>query len=262
MATRWFGALMASAVLALTACGGGDDSDDDLLTDAAQRCSSAGTRPYIANGTACVPSSATPIMLMYAVAADGSVGSCTGFKVAEGRALTAAHCLESGTSRVVAALWDDAGNASALRATRWVLHPQYDESSDEFKNDVAVVSFDHPLPGPSMVVLGSRSAKKGQSMFVAGWGAPDYQFSVGSARIDQVTEDFLRITYDGALSNACPGDSGGPGYRQMGDRMAALGLVSAGTNDCAEGGQTFFTNLRTPRILDFIRAEVPGLEVR
>lgn len=200
-------------------------------------------------------------MLVYSVDGSGTVGSCTGFKVAAGRLLTAAHCVESGTTRVVAAVWDDAGNASAVRASAWVRHPQFLEGNGQFENDVAVVSFPDALPGPSMPILGSQAPAKGQVLFIAGWGAPDYTLSVGSARIDQVTDDFVRISYNGGLSNACPGDSGGPAYRPVNGRQAAVGLVSSGTNECATGGRTFFTNLRTPRILDFIRAQVPEVEV-
>lgn len=261
MTSRWFGVMAMAVSMALAACGGGDDEDQDLLTDATLRCDSIGTRPFIANGTACVSSASTPVLLLYVVSRDGSVGSCSGFKVAPGRVLTAAHCVDSSTTRVVAALWDDSGNISGQRASRWITHPQFVEGDGQFENDVAVITFADPLPSPAMPILGSQPSVKGQAMFIAGWGAPDYQLSVGSARIDQVTDDFIRITYDGELSNACPGDSGGPAYRPFVGRQAAVGLVSSGTGECAPGGRTFFTNLYTPKILDFIRTHTPGLEV-
>ena len=53
----------------LGGCGGGGDDPEASVTDPAQRCSSIGTQPLVANGTACVPSASTPVLLLLVVGA-------------------------------------------------------------------------------------------------------------------------------------------------------------------------------------------------
>lgn len=254
---------MAGVALAclLAACGGGSGDDPETaITDPVQRCGGVGAQPYIANGTACVSSTATPVMLLLVLDRHGDVGSCSGVKVAPGRVLTAAHCVDADARAVAGIVWDGQGKASQVRATGWAAHPSFSEGDAHYVDDVAVVSFDDVLPGPAAPVLG-RSPRAGQAVLLAGWGAPDYVLTVGSALLDKVAPDYLRISYDGSLSNACPGDSGGPALRPMGGRQAVAGLVSTGTHDCGAGGQTFFANLSKPSVLDFIRQQAPGVEV-
>lgn len=254
---------MAGLVLAwlVTACGGGDGAPEAAITDPVQRCGGIGVQPYVANGTACVPSSATPVMLLLVLDRHGDVGACSGVKVAPGRVLTAAHCVDTEARAVAGIIWDGQGQATQVRASGWVTHPSFSEGGEYYVDDVAVVSFADELPVPSAPVLGRQSPRTGQAILIAGWGAPDYALAVGSALLDKVTPDYLRIAYDGSLSNACPGDSGGPALRSVGGRQAVVGLVSTGTNDCNTGGQTFFANLSKPAVLDFILQQAPGVEV-
>jgi secreted trypsin-like serine protease len=254
----------AGVVLAccLSACvgGGGGDDEEAMLTDPEQRCGGIGVRPYVANGTACVPSASTPVVLLQVVSRNGDVGTCTGVKVAPGRVLTAAHCVESGVRAVLAVVWDTGGQASAVQASSWVRAPSFRRSDTYYIDDVAVVAFGQALPVPAAPVLG-QDPRAGQAILIAGWGEPGHTLTVGSAVLDRVTSDFLRIAYDGTLSNACPGDSGGPALRVVGARQAVGGLVSTGSLHCGVGGYTYFTNLSKSAVLEFIRREVPGVEI-
>lgn len=261
MMWRWLGCTGVVLAALLGGCGGGGGDDEVAITDPVQRCSSFGTQPLVANGTACVSSASTPVILLLVLDGNGDVGSCTGVKIAPGRVLTAAHCVVAAARAVVGVLWDGQGNATQVRAQSWVAHPAFSETPQFFVNDVAVVSFGEPLPSPAVPVLLSQSSASGQAILLSGWGAPDYVFSVGSALIDEVRDDYLRITYDGSLSNACPGDSGGPATRVVNGRQVVVGLVSAGTGGCSPGGKTYFSNLAKPQVSDFIRAQAAGAEL-
>jgi len=251
----------AALALLLGACGGGDEAPEAAIMDPVQRCAGIGLQPYVANGTSCVPSTATPVVLLLVLDREGDVGACSGVKVAPGRVLTAAHCVDAQARAVAGIVWNEQGNATQVRASGWVAHPSFSEGGEYYVDDVAVVSFPDELPGPSVPVLGQRSPRAGQAILIAGWGAPDYALAVGAAQLNKVTPDYLRIAYDGSLSNACPGDSGGPALRSVDGRQAVVGLVSTGTQDCNAGGQTFFVNLSKPAVLAFIRREVPQAEV-
>lgn len=258
----YMGAVLGTVLVALLGgCGGGGDDREVAISDPVQRCSSIGTQPLVANGTACVPSASTPVLLLLILDSNGEVGSCSGVKIAPGRVLTAAHCVDASARAVVGVLWDGQGNATQVRAQSWVAHPAFAGSPQYFVNDVAVVSFADPLPSPTVPVLLSQPSAKGQAILLSGWGAPDYVLSVGSALIDEVRDDYLRITYDGSLSNACPGDSGGPATRLVNGRQVVVGLVSAGTGGCSPGGQTYFTHLAKPQVSDFIRSQAAGAEL-
>jgi secreted trypsin-like serine protease len=257
MASRkWVWLAMAGVSSALVACGGGGTTVEPVSLDPTVLCNSAGVQPKVFNGASCVSYKSTPVVLLAIQEADGSYSSCSGTRISANQVLTAAHCVSDSPKRVIAANFKSDTSITGIDATSWVAHPAY--STTGFVNDAAVVSFPAGLPNPTMPVLASESAIKGQAVFFAGWGLPSNELAVGAANLSAVSSEYLSINFDGSQSNTCQGDSGGPMYRMLAGGAALVGITSSGTSAaCGAGERSLFTNIHTPTVLDFIRTHAP-----
>ncbi|MEX1168089.1 MAG: trypsin-like serine protease [Hydrogenophaga sp.] len=254
---RLTGIAAAALVLTLSACGGGG-GDEATLPSAAELCNSAGVQPKILGGSNCANPSQSPVVQLVVVRG-GNAFSCSGVMLMPTRVLTAAHCLPDGTQRVAAAVYGASGAAQLVRAQSWVRHPGYSESPLGLLNDAAVVTLGSAMPNPTMPLLVSSPSRKGNGVYIAGWGLPSGDLAVGFAVLSDVTDLQLQVTFNGNLSNTCVGDSGGPAYRAVGGRQGVVGLTSSGTaRACGAADNSLFTNTQSPGILSFIRAQAPG----
>ncbi len=252
---RWIQGLgMALAmVLLLGGCGGGD-GDGVSSTP----CGSLGLSPKIVNGTNCASPELSPVVLLFVVNSAGGVASCSGTMISNDKILTAAHCVRGSVRRVVTPVWRADGSAAEMNARRWVAHPGFASTASGYVNDVAVVFLPSALPNPTMPLLVSEPSAAKQSVFFAGWGAPGFQLAVGTAVLDRVTTEQLAHHFKGAGSNTCGGDSGGPMYRQTGAGQGLIGVTSFGsTQTCGAEDFSVYTNLQSPAVQSFIRAQVP-----
>ncbi|QCB47362.1 trypsin-like serine protease [Hydrogenophaga sp. PAMC20947] len=255
---KW--ASMALTATLLAACGGGDGASELVLPDANTLCSSVGVKPKIINGADCVQPESSPVVLVLSLGSEGQTQSCTGTMLTPTRVLTAAHCMLSGTQRMAVVQWQTNGNSALVYATAWVAHPGYTTNGDGLQNDAGVITLKSAMSNPTMPLLVSSTSTKGDEVFIAGWGDPGQSLAVGYARITKVTESHLGYVYKGQASNTCAGDSGGPAYRSAGGPVGIVGVTSSGSVDgCGDGDNSLFTNIQTPRVLDFIRAQAPGL---
>jgi secreted trypsin-like serine protease len=254
---NWVGTAVAVVLSTLVACGGGGGSVEAVDLDPTALCSSAGLQPKVVNGASCVSFKSTPVMLLVIQAADGSFSTCSGTRISVNQVLTAAHCVADSPRRVRAANFKSDTDFYGIDAISWVAHPAY--SANGFVNDAAVVTFPAGLPNPTMPVLTSELARKGQAVFFAGWGLPSQELAVGSANLSAVEDALLIVKFDGTQSNTCAGDSGGPMYRLLPGGAALIGITSSGTaGECGAAERSNFTNAQTPSVLDFIQAEAPG----
>ncbi len=249
------------AALLLAACGGGG-GDAVAEPTPVEQCASAGVVPKIRGGTACALPGQSPVVVFIATQRGGPGLYCSGTLISPTRILTAAHCLPSDVTRVSVPVWQADGSARELRASGWVAHPEYQQTPAGFLNDVGIVMLSSPLPATPMPLLVSSPSATGQQVFVAGWGGPDYELAVGHNRITTVNALHLGYVYDGNRANTCAGDSGGPMYRAVGGTHGVVGITSSGTNDTCEAGDvSLFTNIQTPKVLDFIRGHAPDAAV-
>jgi secreted trypsin-like serine protease len=252
---RWLGAVALS--MALSACGGGGN-DSVALPSPTELCASAGAQPKIFNGSDCANPQRSPVVQLL-ILEGGNPYTCSGVMLTPNRVLSAAHCFPAGAQRVSAVVNDANGVVGLVAARSWVRHPDYQENFSTLLNDVAVVTLSEAMPNPTMPLLVSSPSRKGDEVFVAGWGLPNSELSVGYAVLFKVTALQLEVDFKGQLSNTCVGDSGGPAYRAVGGRQGVVGLTSSGTaRNCGEADQSLFTNIQDPGILGFIRAQAPG----
>lgn len=250
---------MGTAILAvlLTACGGGGGSSPDLPSSA-ELCASAGVQPKIFNGSNCANPSQSPVAQLE-ILDGGKTHTCSGVMLTNNRVLTAGHCFSAGTQRVSAIVRGSNNAIQLIDAQSWVVHPGYTKTNAAVLNDVAVVTLVAAMPNPTMPLLVSNPSRKGDGVYMAGWGLPSRDLAVGYGVLSGVTDLQLVVSFKGQLSNTCAGDSGGPVYRAVGGRQGVVGLTSTGTTrDCGAAEESLFTNTQAPAILNFIRAQAPG----
>lgn len=197
---------------------------------------------------------------------------CTGAALARDLVLTAAHCVAPASSYKIL----PSKNAPVIAISTIAVHPHFDPASyakSRATADVAMLKLANPLPATIVPVGLSDGARvaRGDRFVIAGFGISIVgdDTSIGMA----YSASLIATGQPGSLQvrlvdpstkgerpglGACTGDSGGPAFRDIGGRLAVMGVVSWSTgpgNAVGCGGLTGVTPLALYRgwILDTAR---------
>jgi hypothetical protein len=198
-----------------------------------------------------------------------TIVNCTGSLISPTVFVTAAHCGRHGTRRSVS--FDEVFDAeTSPRYEGWFYaHPDYDPAH-EYKNDVAVIVLDDPLPGvddstplPELPPLGLLDRMKADGSLnqstrftSVGYGFLGFttgpgghtpirgqvrHYAVGS--FNALARDQLHLSQNAALDDGgtCNGDSGGPNFLGAGPEETRIiaGLTSTGETYCKATNVTY-----------------------
>lgn len=167
---------------------------------------------------------------------------CTGSFIAKDTVLTAAHCVDQGTSKMVIIFSNRIARATSSeirKATASVQHPRWKSPDSEGRGDLAVVHFEGSLPeGARIASLASSrlSLQEGEDVLFLGYGVTGKLANPGDGILRATTSTIqaqispTEIVTDARSSSICFGDSGGPAFVRQGKRLVQWGVASAVLN--------------------------------
>lgn len=218
--------------------------------------------------------------VLYYPPRDETIVNCTGSLISSTVFVTSAHCGRDNTRRSVT--FDEVfdPNTSPRYPGTFYAHPDFDPAQGAYKNDVAVIVLDEPVPGvdesqlprlPEAGLLDRMNAdgtlNQSTRFTSVGYGFLGYttgpgghtpvrgqarHYSVGS--FNALTPDQLHLSQNAALEDGgtCRGDSGGPNFLGAGEAetLTIAGLTSTGDWYCKATNVTY--RLDTPAARQFL----------
>jgi len=158
---------------------------------------------------------------------DGAIGLCSATLIADGVLITAAHCVSSNPSRIVAAFFPDGTTEADYEVAAYAVHPQFDIDTLA-RADVALVALAQPVSGVAPIGLARRKPRARTPGTIVGYGRDENGTTgakqMGTIRLKACPQTFppagiQRGQLAGSLcwtprkrggQDTCQGDSGGP----------------------------------------------------
>jgi len=198
--------------------------------------------------------------------------SCGASLLNANRALSAAHCVEGASTtilRVIAGLHDRSNPAGAVysNVASYQLHPQYNQGTETFNNDIAKINFATPITEVSWIRYGALPALNtngdqfvGQNAVLSGWGRTSASNVLPNV-LQKVTIQIIstaecntrmapvagarvgpgQVCFYTAGAGSCNGDSGGPAnLNGLIIAVTSWGIQSGGA--CLQTYPSVYTN--------------------
>ena len=179
--------------------------------------------------------------------AKGGESICTGVIIAPHYILSAGHCA-AGIKKglIYFGLVATAKNVITYKIKNVTLHPRYcdscmmNEGMMTDANDLSIVEFEKDLPqGYSPVELSTfDQVQSDTEVYLAGYGADEKQkydvLKVTHVAVKQISDTEFKTSE--LKSGSCDGDSGGPAFIQLEDKLLLAGITSRGDEACRKHG--------------------------
>jgi endonuclease G len=220
----------------------------------------------IVGGVPALPDEFNECCLIGTRSPDGSFRwFCTGVLIDQRIVLTAAHCIQSRKSYVVALSTNSqdqlAGEAEIIATRKAAVHPEYGRNNDF--NDIAVLVLQTPAATAPVPLATTEEIAACEEVELVGFGNDDILSTKGfglkrKVVVDTVSlrrnagedlsvpeskygfESDLEFVAGGQGYDSCNGDSGGPAYIITARGRAVAGLTSRMVQDaphkCGDGG--------------------------
>lgn len=242
-------ALLAAAGMAIGGC-----LDDAPVT-------AAGTERHsqdIIGGVAALPNQYPMVAALHISTSAGSFKLCTATLLRSNILITARHCTEGVDVGKITAVIDDLNaidsDSKALAIVEKIEHPGYDSSAHALGHDLALLRLAEPLVGHATAAINTDAAhsEPGKQITLVGYGRRSGSGPNNAGKLYVLANKTVRacstvnlpnegglVCYNQAApeaSGSCSGDSGGPGFAEIGGAQTLVSVVSFGDPECNKFG--------------------------